>query len=118
MDESTKNLGLTVLMSPPHSPMANAICERLIGTMRREGLDWLIPVSKGHLRWIMKSWVEHCHRGGPHSSLGPGVPDPPEGLVPIRNSESRHPLAAGAPVRAQSVLSGLHHEYLLVPVRA
>ena len=118
LDESIRNLGLTVLKSPPHSPKANAICERVIGTIRRECLDWLIPVSEGHLRWILKSWVEHYNRGRPHSSLGPGVPDPPGGLVLIRNSESRHQLAAGALVRAQSVLSGLHHEYLLVPARA
>jgi len=118
LDESIRNLGLTVLKSPPHSPKANAICERVIGTIRRECLDWLIPVSEGHLRWILKSWVEHYNRGRPHSSLGPGVPDPPKGLVLIRNSESRHQLAEGALVRAQSVLSGLHHEYLLVPASA
>jgi putative transposase len=87
-------------------------------TLRRECLDRAIPVSEGHLRWILKSWVEHNNRGRPHRSLGPGVPDPPEGLVLIRNSESRHQLEAGALVRAQSVLSGLHHEYLLVPARA
>ena len=118
LDKSIRNLGLTVLKSPPHSPKANAICERVIGTIRRECLDWLIPVSEGHLRWILKSWVEHCNRGRPHSSLGPSVPDPPKGLVLMRNSESRHQLAAGVLVRAQSVLSGLHHEYLLVPATA
>lgn len=40
LDESIKNLGLTVLESPPHSPKASAICERVIGTIRRECLDW------------------------------------------------------------------------------
>jgi hypothetical protein len=39
LDESIKNLGLTVLRSPPHGTKANAICERLIGTIRRECLD-------------------------------------------------------------------------------
>jgi transposase InsO family protein len=38
LDESIRNLGLTVLKSPPHSPQANAICERVIGTIRRECL--------------------------------------------------------------------------------
>src|ERR1700687_2328516 len=38
VDESIKNLGMTVLKSPPHSPKANAICERVIGTIRRECL--------------------------------------------------------------------------------
>jgi hypothetical protein len=55
LDESIMNLGLTVLKSPPYSPMANAICERVIGTIRRECLDWLIPLSESHPRSILKS---------------------------------------------------------------
>ena len=92
---------------------ANAICERVIGTIRRECLDWLIPISEGHLRSILNSWVEHYNRGRPHSSLGPGVPDPPQELALISKSQSRHRLAAGAFVLAKSVLGGLHHEYFL-----
>ena len=36
IDESIGRLGVKVLKSPPRSPMANAICERVIGTIRRE----------------------------------------------------------------------------------
>ena len=112
LDESIKALGVNVLKSPPHCPKANAICERVIGTIRRECLDWLIPMSEGHLRSILKSWVEHYNRGRPHSSLGPGVPDPPQELALIPKSESRHRLAAGALVLVKSILAGLHHEYV------
>jgi len=35
LDESVNKLGLKVLKSPPRSPMANAICERVIGTIRQ-----------------------------------------------------------------------------------
>ena len=70
LDESIKALGLSVLKSPPHSPKANAICERVIGTIRRECLDWLIPLSESHLRSILKSWVGHYNCGRPHMSLG------------------------------------------------
>jgi transposase InsO family protein len=54
LDESISRLGLTVLKSPPRTPTANAICERVIGTIRRECLDWLIPLSASHLRSILK----------------------------------------------------------------
>jgi transposase InsO family protein len=118
LDESIRALGLSVLKSPPCCPKANAICERVIGTIRRECLDWLIPMSEGHLRSILKSRVEHYNRGRPHSSLGPGVPDPPQDLTRIRNSAPRHRLAAGARVLAKSVLGGLHHEYFLATVPA
>ena len=32
------------------SPKANSICERVIGTIRRECLDWMLPMSEAHLR--------------------------------------------------------------------
>jgi putative transposase len=73
LDDSIRALGVRVLRSPERSPKANAVCERVIGTIRREYLDWLIPMSEKHLRSILKSWVEHYNRGRPHSSLGPGV---------------------------------------------
>ena len=62
LDESIERLGLRVLKSPPRSPMANAVCERLIGTIRRECLDWLIPISEPHLRSILKIWVGALQR--------------------------------------------------------
>ncbi|MDH3317637.1 MAG: integrase core domain-containing protein [Gammaproteobacteria bacterium] len=118
LDESIRALGLAVLKSPPRSPRANALCERVIGTIRRECLDWVIPISEAHLRLILKEWVTHYNRGRPHSALGPGVPDPPLGPMRIPKLESRHRLAAGALVLAKSVLGGLHHEYSLATTPA
>ena len=112
LDESIGNLGLTVLKSPPHSPKANAICERVIGTIRRECLDWLIPLSESHLRSILRAWVGHYNHGRPHMALGPGVPDPPSEVVPSATPPTRHRIGERLGVRARSVLGGLHHEYL------
>ena len=113
--ESIKALGSIVLKSPPRSPKANAICERVIGTIRRECLDWMIPISEAHLRAILKSCVEHYNCGRPHSSLGPGVPVPPNIVVSVRQANFRHRLGEGIAVRSKAVLGGLHHEYSLVP---
>jgi hypothetical protein len=98
LDQSIKNLGMTVLKSPPHCPKANAICERVIGTIRRECLDWLIPLSESHLRSMLKVWVTHYNEARPHMALGPGVPDPPAGVVLPANERSRHHLDARAVV--------------------
>ena len=57
-------------------PQANSLCERLIGTLRRECLDWIIPQSEGHLSKVLASWMAHYNRRRPHSALGPGIPDP------------------------------------------
>ena len=118
LDDSIRALGVEVLRSPVASPKANSICERVIGTVRRECLDWMIPMSEAHLRSILKQWTTHYNRGRPHSALGPGVPDPPKVSVVVPKSESRHRLAAGALVLAKSVLGGLHHEYSLAAAPA
>lgn len=93
--------------------MANAICERLIGTIRRECLDLLIPISESHLRSILREWMTHYNRARPHSALGPGFPDPPAGTEIRLNGKLCRNLAAGATVRGKPVVGGLHHEYSL-----
>jgi transposase InsO family protein len=40
LDRSIQHLGLRVLKTLPQSPQANALCERLLGTLRRECLDF------------------------------------------------------------------------------
>src|SRR2546422_3684592 len=76
VDDDLEAFGLKVLRTPVQAPKANAYCERLMGTIRRECLDYVIPLSEKHLRMILKEWVAHYNQGRPHASLGPGVPDP------------------------------------------
>ena len=118
LDDSIRVLGLGVLRSPFASPKANAICERVIGTIRRECLDWMIPMSEEHLRAILGEWVTHYNSERPHSALGPGVPDPPARAAHVLKSASRHRMAAGVLVLAKSVLGGLHHEYSIAATPA
>jgi putative transposase len=103
MNESIGCLGVTVLKSPPRSPKANAVCERVIGTIRRECLDWLIPLSETHLRHISKSWIPHYNATRPHMSLGPGVPDPPRGNHLQPRANTRHRGEESYTVRANSI---------------
>lgn len=99
LDESIEALGLEVLRSPIASPKANAICERVIGTIRRECLDWMIPISQMHLQATLREWVIHYNRGRPHTALGPGMPDPLDGTVVFAKSKSRHRVGEGLLVR-------------------
>ena len=85
LDSSLRSLGLRVLRTPYRSPQANAFCERLIGSARRECLDFVIPLNESHIRMILKLWVAHFNRGRPHSSLGPGIPEPSFPKVPLQN---------------------------------
>jgi hypothetical protein len=90
---------------------ANAYCERLIGTIRRECLDWVIPLGERQLRHILKAWVAHYNGGRPHASLGPGIPASTS--APIGERSDRHRLPVGDRVTATSILGGRHHEYRL-----
>jgi transposase InsO family protein len=88
-DESLAHLGLQIITTPVRSPQANALCERLIGTLRRECLDWIIPLTDDHLRQTLWSWLLHYNRGRPHSSLGPGLPVPRR-HCPVQVQRRRH----------------------------
>ncbi len=48
-----------MLRTPVRTPKANAYCERLVGTMRRECLDYLIPLNEGHLRSLLRECVAY-----------------------------------------------------------
>src|SRR5499433_2564545 len=93
-------------------PRANPVSERLGGSLRRECLDFLIPINERHLKMTVTEWVIHYNRGRPHSSLGPGLPEPNQREVP--SSDHRHKMPSGYRVVKTSVLGGLHHEYRLV----
>ena len=113
VDRTLRAMGLQILKTPVRSPQANAHCERLIGTIRRECLDFVIPLNERHLRRVLTEWVAHYNRGRPHASLGPGIPHPPLHLSEV--ASHGHRISARHEVVGTPVLGGLHHEYRLQP---
>ena len=92
-------------MGRPH-----AYCEPLVGTVRRECLDFMIPFGAAHLRRILKEWVRHYNQGRPHLSLGPGIPEPAMLEVHPCPRDERA-LSKEYRVAARGILGGPHHEY-------
>jgi transposase InsO family protein len=109
LDQGVRHLGFKVLKTPVRSPQANALCERLLGTLRRECLDLMIPLTENHLRRILRTWVRHYNVGRPHIALGPGIPQPPSSLLALLQ-DSRHQLPARLRVAVRPIRRGLHHE--------
>jgi len=109
-------MGVRVLRTPVQAPLARAYCERLLGTLRRECLDFLIPFGEDHLRRLLRVWQVHYYRGRPYASLGPGLPAPSRRLpaAPIAG----HDLPRDTRVVARSILGGLHDEYGLQKLAA
>jgi putative transposase len=98
--------GITILASPPQTPRANAICERITGTLRRELFDRLLIVNEHQLlRQVLTEYLLHYNTARPHRALGqlaPGQADtrPPK---PTNLADYR--------IRRKQVLGGLTHEY-------
>jgi putative transposase len=109
LDSAIESMSLKILKTPVRAPTANAYCERLIGTIRRECLDFMIPLNERHLRRPLNEWVIHYNKGRPHSSLGPGIPHPSVALPAA--GPSRHKIPCDHRVVVKPILGGLHHEY-------
>ena len=76
-----------------------------------ETLSVLLVFNERHLRRTVAEFAVHYNRARPHTSLGPGIPEPTQAKVPA--TAHRHMLPAGFSVASTPVLGGLHHEYRL-----
>ena len=99
--QRTKSLGITTVLTPVRTPQANAVAERVIGTLRRECLDYVVPLGERHLRTILAEYAAYYNRDRPHRTLHLETPQP------------RDSPRAGAvrTIRSRSILGGLHHAY-------
>ena len=101
MDEPTTDPGVSLrLVTAPRSPWQNGYCERVIGSIRRECLDHVIVLSDGHLRRVLKEYLDYYHESRTHLGLGKDAPEP-------RAIEAQDV----GPVASEPVLGGLHHRY-------
>jgi transposase InsO family protein len=52
----------------------NAICERLVGTLRREVLDRTLILGEAHLRAVLTEYQHHYNTARPHQGIAQRVP--------------------------------------------
>jgi len=102
-DAVATGTGIALLRTPIRAPRANAICERLIGSVRRECLDHILLVSEAHLRRVLNEYVRYFNHSRPHQGLRQCVPEPGE--------HGEASVGTAAAVTAFPVLGGLHHTY-------
>jgi hypothetical protein len=94
--------GIEVLKTPYKAPKANAICERFLGSLRRECLDHILILSGRHLHRVVKEYVGYFDRARPHQGI--------EQRIPCRQQRPEKPPVNGT-LASRPVLSGLHHDY-------
>ena len=107
-DEVFRPEGIRIVKTPVRTPRANATCERIIGTLRRECLDRILILGRRHLESVLVEFIEHYNAHRPHRSLSQRCPrswksDP----APIVDPKLTH-------LRRADRLGGLIHEYWMV----
>jgi putative transposase len=95
--------GINVLRTPYRAPRANAVCERFLGSVRRECLDHFLIFHERQLHRLLNAYVLYFNQARPHQGLGQRIPDPPVWLDPSSNQPHQ--------VYSVSLLGGLHHDY-------
>jgi transposase InsO family protein len=93
-------MGITEVVTAPRSPWQNAYVERVIGSIRRECLDYIVIYNERHLRRVLFSYVDYYHGSRTHLSLDKDSPD----------SRPVMPPGIGRVIAFPQV-SGLHQRY-------
>jgi len=97
--------GVRVVRTPVQAPRANAIAERWVETVRRECLDWLLILGRGHLARVLEEYVAHDNRAQLHRAL--------ELRAPLARGQPAQPTSCVEKVIRHDRLGGLVHEYEL-----
>jgi transposase InsO family protein len=84
----------------------NAICERLVGTLRRELLDRVLIIGERHLLAVLTEYQAHYNTARPHQGIAQRTPDDKPD-VPRRIGTELEILQ----IRRRPVLNGLINEY-------
>jgi putative transposase len=96
--------GAEIVLTPPRAPRANAVCERWIGSVRRECLDRMLTLSRRHLERTMRVCIDHHNHHRPHRSLG---------MRPPASGRNPHAVVGGTPstIKRRERLGGVINEY-------
>lgn len=102
-DEVFRSEGMRIVLTPIRAPNANAFCERWVGTVRTECLDWTLVLGRRHLERVLRTYIVHYNQARPHRGLAL--------QTPIGNPSPAVGDLRAANVRRRDVLGGLIHEY-------
>jgi putative transposase len=102
-EHAVAGAGIELIHTPPYSPKANALCERFIGTVRRECLDYILILNEKHIRQVIRAYCQFFNQARPHQGLNQRIPVPANLATP--------PVDEPRKVIARLVLGGLHHDY-------
>ncbi len=97
-----KGMGIEEVISAYRSPWQNPFVERVIGSIRKDCLDYMIVLNEGHLKRILKSYFEYYHNDRTHLGL--------EKDTPMERPVQPKPCESAKIIKLPRV-GGLHHRY-------
>ena len=101
-DRAARGAGIRVLRTAIRAPLMNSVCERFLGSVRRECLDHMMILGERHLDQVLQEYcLRYFNAARPHQGLDQHVP----------TSQLRTGFTKGSAIRSVSVLGGLHHDY-------
>jgi len=101
-DRVAKGAGAKVLRTAIQAPLMNAVCERFIGSARRECLDHVIILGRRHMKHVLEQYgLHYFNTCRPHQGIVQQIPVP----------SPREIYRKGTKVISAPVLGGLHHDY-------
>jgi transposase InsO family protein len=95
-----KHFGIEEVIIAYRSPWQSPYVERLIGSIRREGLDRVMVLNEAHLHRILRACFAYYHQAGTHLPLDRNAPIPRIVEPPSRGR-----------VMAIPQVGGLHRRY-------
>ncbi len=103
--EAAKNCGIKELKTPIAAPRANALCERFIGSLRRECLDHVIILNSRQGKRKVTEYTTYYNHHRPHQGI--------QQQRPAMMTQSPAPTSQRIQGRIISTphLSGLQHSY-------
>jgi putative transposase len=99
---SAVSSGIKELMTPYRTPQANGVCERFIGSLRRECLDHILFYDGRHVQRIIREYIAYYNQERPHQGIGQQIPNHYD--LPVSKPTRGR-------VRSRAILGGLHHTY-------
>ena len=99
--------GARILRTAVQAPRMNAICERLVGTLRRELPGRMLILGEAHLRAVLTGYQAHYNTARPHQGIAQRVPadEPDAHPATVTNVGTWQ-------IRRKPVLGGLINEYV------
>ncbi|MEO6603845.1 MAG: integrase core domain-containing protein [Polyangiaceae bacterium] len=97
--------GMRVLKTAVRAPLINSVCERFLGSVRRECLDHVLILGQHHLLHVLhvlrEYILDYFNGERPHQGIAQQVPIP----------SKRTSFSPDATVLAMRILGGVHKHY-------